>query len=166
MRQILVNAELSAGGAYNYFASKADIVKGIVEQDRGDISALEQRLVATPDPLHGLGQLVEDIIAYTNHENAVLATEIYAEACRNAEIGALTRANTAELMRIVSTAIERGRKAGLITKDYRVADLTGWVIALIEGYVGRIASDPALKPRSLARVAKKTAVQILSVAVP
>jgi len=46
----------------------------------------------------------------------VLATEIYAVACRNAEIGALTRANTAELMRIVSTAMGVEERLGWLRK--------------------------------------------------
>ncbi len=161
MRQIIESAGLSAGGAYNYFASKAEIVKGIVEEERSGISELERHLVAAEDPLLGLGELVSDIIAYTDHESAVLATEIYAEACRNAEIRALTQANTAELMRIVLVAIKRGRKSGLISSEYRIAELAEFVIGLIEGCIGRIASDPAIKPSSIARVAKKIGLQVL-----
>lgn len=166
MRQILQSAEMSAGGAYKYFASKADIVKGIAEQDRSDISALELQLVATADPVQGLGKMVEDIIACTDHENAVLATEIHAEACRNAEVGTLIRSNTDALVSIISVAIERGKKAGLITGDYQTLDLAGWLVALIEGYIGRIACDPTLKPVSVARLAKKTALQVVGGSVP
>ncbi len=162
MRKILETSGISAGGAYNYFAGKADIVKGIAEEERDDIEFLEQRLGSSDDPLVGLAQLVADIIGYTDHESAVLSMEIHAESCRNAEIAEVTRANTARLKTLVSAAISRGRKAGVITVKYTVAELTEWVVALFEGYIGRIASNPDLKPGSAARTARKSVLQLLA----
>ena len=72
MRQILEIAGISAGGAYNYFAGKADIVKGIVEEELADVDMLGRQLKSAKNPLIGVGQLVSDIIVYTTHENAVL----------------------------------------------------------------------------------------------
>jgi len=37
MREIFDAADINAGGAYIYFAGKADIVKGIVDEERTDI---------------------------------------------------------------------------------------------------------------------------------
>ena len=43
MRQILDLAGISSGGAYNYFSSKDDIVKALVETERADLDLLLKR---------------------------------------------------------------------------------------------------------------------------
>ncbi|MFT6304015.1 MAG: TetR/AcrR family transcriptional repressor of uid operon [Granulosicoccus sp.] len=161
MRLILKVSGISAGGAYNYFASKDDIVKGIVEEELADVDMLGHQLQSTKDPLIGIGQLVSDIIVYTTHENAVLASEIHAEACRNPEISKLTATVTKKLRHHIGDAISKGRDAGVITADYSVEELTGWVVALYEGYIGRIASDKKLKRKSGARMAEQSVLQFL-----
>lgn len=161
MRQILEIAGISAGGAYNYFAGKADIVKGIVEEELADVDMLGRQLKSAKNPLIGVGQLVSDIIVYTTHENAVLASEIHAEACRNPEIGKLTASVTKKLRHHIGDAISKGRDAGVITTDYTVAELTEWVVALYEGYIGRIASDKKLKRKSSAWMAEQSVLKFL-----
>jgi len=162
MRQIFDASGISAGGAYNYFASKADIVKGIVEEERADITMLESRLKSTKDPLAGVARLIRDIIDYTSYESAVLTVEIHAEACRNKEIGDLTTEVNAQLHSLIHDAISRGRKTGDISSDFSVNEMTQWVIALLEGYLGRIASNPELKPKKLARIAERSVLRLLT----
>ncbi|MFT4730470.1 MAG: AcrR family transcriptional regulator [Granulosicoccus sp.] len=161
MRQILEVAGISAGGAYNYFASKADIVKSLVEEELADVDMLGRQLKSAKDPLSGIAQLVSDIIVYTTNENAVLASEIHAESCRNPEIGKLTATVTKKLRHHIGDAISKGRDAGVITTDYSVLELTGWVVALYEGYIGLIAADKKFKRKSGARMAKQSVLQLL-----
>jgi len=162
MRQIFDASGISAGGAYNYFAGKADIVKGIVDEERTDIAMLESRLESTKDQLTGVARLVRDIIHYTSYENAVLSVEIHAEACRNEDIGALTRVVNEQLYRVIHDAIRRGRKAGSISSDFTINEMTEWVVALLEGYLGRIASNPKLKPKKLAKIAEHSVLRLLN----
>lgn len=161
MRQILDAAGISSGGAYNYFASKDDIVKALVEAERADIDALLQRLTKHDDPLLGIAGLVHDSIAYYSRDDAVLATEIYAESCRNPAIDEVLRLNTEKMRRLLHETVARGRKNGTIDARHSTADVTEWLLAVIDGYVGRLAANPALKAGKAARMAKASTIDLL-----
>lgn len=161
MRRILETAGISSGGAYNYFSSKDDIVKALVEAERADIDLILKRLTDCKDPLSGVAQLVFDSIAYYGREDAVLATEIYAESCRNPSIHKVMLANTERISRPIQQTISRGMESGEITTRYTAVDLTEWVLALIDGYVGRIAANPGLEPKKAARTASRSVIEFL-----
>ncbi len=161
MRQILEAAGISSGGAYNYFASKDEIVKALVEAERADIDLILRRLTDTEDPVAGIGLLVFDSIAYYNRDDAVLDAEIYAESCRNPVIDSVLRANTEKMSRLLHETISRGMKSGAIAAQYTATELTEWVLALIDGYIGRIATNPDLKPKKAARMAKNVVTELL-----
>ena len=161
MRQILDTAGISSGGAYNYFASKDDIVKALVEAERADYDLVLKRLSDCEDPLSGIAQLVFDSIGYYGHDDAVLAAEIYAESCRNPAIEEVMRANSETMSRQLHQTISRGIKTGAITAHYSATELTEWLLAIIDGYVGRIAANPKLNPKKAARVAKNSVIELL-----
>ncbi len=161
MRQILDGAGISSGGAYNYFASKDDIVKALVEAERAAIDSLLERLTGHDDPVSGIAQLVYDSIACYGQEDAVLAAEIYAESCRNPAIGTVLRANDERMRRWLNESVSRGVDAGAITARHSVAEITEWLQALIDGYVGRLAMNPKLKPGKAAGMAKASVVEFL-----
>lgn len=110
----------------------------------------------------GIAKLIRDIIGYTSYESAVLTVEIHAEACRNKEIGKLTTEVDAQLYSLIHDAISRGRKTGDISTDFSVNEMTEWVVALLEGYLGRVASNPELKPKKLARITERSVLRLLS----
>lgn len=161
MRQILEAAGISSGGAYNYFAGKDDIVKALVEAERADIDLLLTRLAEHDDPLLGIAELVFDSIAYYAREDAILATEIYAESCRNPAIDEVLQLNTGKMRRQLRDTVSRGRKSGAITTRHTAADVTEWLLALIDGHIGRLAADPPLKPGRAARLAKASIIEFL-----
>ena len=161
MRQILEAAGISSGGAYNYFASKDDIVLGLVAEERSAIGALVERLRKNKEPLIGIAQLVYDAIAYTEGEEAVITAEIYAESLRNPAVGEMARANMEVLKEALHSTISKGTKTGQIARRHSPADTAEWLLALIEGYIGRVAGNPKLKAKAAARMAKKTVLQLL-----
>ena len=166
MRQILDAADISSGGAYNYFSGKDDIVLALVEVERADIDLLLKHLTDSDSPLDGLSQLVFDSIAYYGHDDAVLATEIYAEACRNAAIEKVMQANMTRLSRVLHSTISRGQKDQVIVKTYSAFELTEWLLALVDGSISRIAVNPKLNPKQVARIAKQSAATFLSLSHP
>lgn len=161
MRQILDAAGISSGGAYNYFASKDDIVKALVEAERTDIDTLLKRLTEHDDPLRSIAELVFDSIAYYSREDAILATEIYAESCRNPAIDEVLQLNTEKMRQLLHKTVSRGRKTGVIATRHPAADVTEWLLALIDGYVGRLAANPTLKPMKAAEIAKASTIEFL-----
>lgn len=161
MRQILDAAGISSGGAYNYFSSKDDIVKALVEEERADIELLLQRLEGCKNPLTAIAQLVFDSIGYYSHDDAVLAAEIYAESCRNPIIDKVMQVNTEKLRRLLHETIVRGTKAGAITTRHTATEMTEWLLALVDGYIGRLAANPGLDATKAARMAKQSVIELL-----
>jgi TetR/AcrR family transcriptional repressor of uid operon len=161
MRQILEAAGMSAGGAYNYFASKDDIVLGLVAQERSDIEYLVYRLQKQEDPSKAVAQLVYDAIAGTGADEAVIAAEIYAESLKNPAVRVMAQANSDHLKDALYETVSMGIKNGTIGRKYSPADITEWLLALIEGYIGRVATNPKLMHKPAARMAKKTVLQLL-----
>ena len=163
MRQILDAAEISAGAAYNYFAGKHDIVKAIVEEERADIDQVLEQLNASKEPLSGIAQLVFDCIKYTDHDDAVLAVEIYAECSRNPDIKKLDEENTDAMKKALQHAVSRGVKSGTIAKRYSAEETAEWLLALIDGSISRIATNPKLKPKKVAQMAQHSLIKFLEV---
>ena len=161
MRQILDAAGISSGGAYNYFASKADIVKALIEEERADFHQLLQHLESSSQPLTAIAEAVFEIIASYDHNDAVLAAEIWAEACRNPEIKQLERAMSDEFKNILKECLAKGIQDGDITKLFSIEDLAEWIMALVEGYLGRIAVNADLDSKHLARIAKLSVQKLL-----
>lgn len=161
MRQILDAAGISAGGAYNYFASKDDIILGLVAEERAEIEGLAERLQKQKNPLLGIAQLVHDAIAYTTGDKAILATEIYAESLRNPAVGEMEKANMEIMKEALLKAVATGLKEGVIASGHGGSGIVEWLLALIEGYIGRVARYPKLDSGSAARMAKKTVLQLL-----
>lgn len=161
MRQILDKAGISSGGAYNYFAGKDDIVKALVEAERADIDLLLTHLTGRDDPVPQIADLVYDSIACYTRDDAVLAAEIYAESCRNPAINAVIRANSDRISRRLHEAIQRGKQTGEITSRHSARELTGWLLALVDGHIGQIATDPDLDAINAARIAKHSVIDWL-----
>ena len=161
MRQILAAAGISSGGAYNYFSSKDDIVKGLVEAERKDIDLLLEGLSQCRDPLLGIAQLVFDSIAHTSRDDAVLAAEIYAESCRNPAIGNVMQTNTERIRHALHTPIAHGTRLGVIRSCFSTRELTEWLLALVDGSIGRIAANPGLKPKKAAQIARDSVLALL-----
>jgi AcrR family transcriptional regulator len=161
MRQILEAAGISSGGAYNYFASKDDIVLGLVAQERINIDYLVDRLQKEESPTAAVAQLVYDAIAFTDADEASIAAEIYAESLKNPAVQVVARANSNHLIDALYVTVSKGIKNGTISKKYSPADLAEWLLALIEGYIGRVATNPKLKHKHAALMAKKTVLQLL-----
>lgn len=161
MRQIFQESGISAGGAYNYFSSKDDIIKALVHEESADIEQLIARASQCESPLEGIAKLISDIISYTSHDDAVLAIAVYAEACRNAEIKALEQENTAQLCDFLKSKIAEGIGQELITQQYPIAECAEFLMALVEGYIGRLASNKKLSPKKSARLAKIAVLQFL-----
>ncbi|MFT4730412.1 MAG: TetR/AcrR family transcriptional repressor of uid operon [Granulosicoccus sp.] len=160
MRQILEVAEMSSGGAYNYFASKDDIDLGLVAQERTDIDYLVDQLQKEEIPSKAIAQLVHDTIAYTDADEAAIAVEIWAESLRNPAVRKMAQANSKHLKDAVYDTVSKGLKDGTISKKYSSDEITEWLLALIEGYVGRVATNSKLKHKSAACMAKKTVMQL------
>ena len=162
MREVIDRCGLSTGAVYNYFPGKADIVRAICEDERLAIEYLLQRLHASDDPLGALGQLVHDVVASLTPEDARLTMEVFAESRRSEELRLLMEENDQSLRRGLVAAVRDGQKNGSIARFASAPAVAETVMAIYEGFIGRMSSDPSLRPRSAARLAQRTVLKVLA----
>lgn len=139
MRQIIEQSGKSAGGVYHYFPSKDSIVEAISTEERQGINYLIAQLDRAKNPMKGLLKLVAAIVRETPREDAILATEIAAEACRNDTIRQLIAINDEALFNAIERGIERGQIEGSISSHLSADHLSQCVVAFYEGLIGQVA---------------------------
>lgn len=67
--------------------------------------------------------------------------------------------NYTHLFTMPSIVAEKPKISAL---NFSVNEMTEWVIALLEGYLGRIASNPLVKLNKLAKIAERSVLFKLS----
>ncbi|SIS97958.1 TetR/AcrR family transcriptional regulator [Neptunomonas antarctica] len=139
MRQIIDGSGISSGGVYHYFPSKESIVEAISTEEMTDIHFLVGRLQKKDNALDAVTQFVLDIVGNTPLKEAILGTEIFAEACRNIQIKEMVGHNNAMLKAALEATINTGQVKGEIMQEMTADELSTFIIALYEGLIGRIA---------------------------
>ena len=141
MREIIAQAGLSAGAVYSYFESKEAIIEALAARERAGIEALAAHLKTSGNAARAIVEGVHAIIAECTHDDARLAVEFLAEAGRNETVKLALEHNDRALRNAFADAIERGTASGEIKSALPAALLLETVVALYEGFVGRIAVD-------------------------
>jgi AcrR family transcriptional regulator len=162
MREIVSASGLSTGAVYNYFDSKAAVVEAIATQEREALAVLIEQLQKSRDAARGIARLVSTGITYTDQAEAVLTCEVYAEACRNAQVLASVRAYEQPVAQAILEAIRRGQESGVVRRNLPAEVLSEGVQALLDGYLGRLAFLDAKGRRKLAAAAEKVVLALLS----
>ncbi|CAM5202026.1 HTH-type transcriptional regulator BetI [Castellaniella denitrificans] len=110
MSQISAAAGMSAGHIHHYFKSKEDIVAGIVERGKEDLSLpliTAGKLLADADVAAVFVASVEDAVSlHKDISYASLNMEILAEAARNPKIADIVHRNNANLHEALSELFE------------------------------------------------------------
>lgn len=134
MRQIIDAAGLSAGGVYHYFPAKETIVQAIAEAELYQLDELFSYYEKNADARDAVFGIVDSILKSTSLTEAVLATELFAESCRNKTIKKLTQDNCEALERVLVRRIELCKNLNL-----PVEVLAKAIVVLCEGLIGRVA---------------------------
>ncbi|WP_435173470.1 TetR/AcrR family transcriptional regulator [Actinacidiphila sp. bgisy145] len=144
MQDLLVEAGLSAGAVYRYFASKQDMIAAIAEENLREVVA-EVDKVVNREPAVGIGELLADlfrVIEAKHEENgfAAMALLVWSESLRDPRLAERIRATltqvTAELARIVRASQETGD----LPPDVAAEPLTQVIVATVPGYILQLAS--------------------------
>ncbi len=162
MREILAEAGLSTGAVYNYFDSKEAIIEAMAARERLEIEELAGYLEMASDPRQAILEAVAAIILECSTEDAHLSVEMLAEASRNDRVKAAISENDAALRHAVLAAIERGQRGGRIAADLAPAALLEAIVAIYEGFIGRIAFDDTADRATLARSARAILDRLLT----
>ena len=141
MREIIGQAGLSAGAVYSYFESKDAIIEALAARDRAGIDELAAHLETRGNACLAVIEAVYAMIEECTYEDARLGIEFLAEAGRNEVVKAALERNDQALRDAFAGAIERGLESGAIKPGLPAPMLLETVVALYEGFMGRIAVD-------------------------
>ena len=162
MREVIEEAGLSTGAVYNYFPGKAEIVKAIIEEEGHDIDFLIKRLRRSEDPCTGLAELAGDVVMSMNGERARLAMEISAEVSRKIEVKSVVQSNDRRLLKGITQTVRDGQKKDLISDSQPASSMAQSVMAIYEGFIGRLGAGYDLKPKSAAKMARLSVLKLLA----
>ncbi len=142
MQDICREAGISSGALYVYFASKEDLIAGIVERDRAKLASELAELSRAPDLLDALAKLGEHYAVERPHYKSVLGIEIGGEATRNPAVGATFRSVDAFCRQSFEQVFDRAREDGKIAPDEDAKTLAEVVSLIGDGLFWRRAVDP------------------------
>ncbi|WP_334145322.1 TetR/AcrR family transcriptional regulator [Hyphomicrobium sp.] len=142
MQDICREAGISPGALYVYFASKEDLIAGIVERDRAKLASELAELSSAPDLLDALAKLGEHYAVERPHYKSVLGIEIGGEATRNPAVGATFRSVDVFCRQSFEQVFARARHDGKITPEEDPKTLAEVVSLIGDGLFWRRAVDP------------------------
>lgn len=147
MQDVLKEVDLSAGAVYRYFSGKDELITAIVNEVLGQVrEAFDEVTRQSPAPplddLVGkvLGRMLGLWSALTvDGEPGLprLVIQVWAEAARNQELAAATRAGYASLQEGLGRVIREYQEAGMMRSDIPAEHVTRTVIAAVQGFIAQ-----------------------------
>ncbi|MEL6189854.1 MAG: TetR/AcrR family transcriptional regulator [Myxococcota bacterium] len=148
MAAICAELGMSPGALYRYYASKAEIIHAIVEQERVESIPYVEQLASAKDFTGALVSLLSAFIAEVMDDDyAGLALEISAEAHRDDDIGTLLRDSEETLVRALATQIAAASKDGRVGSQADPDASARMLLTLVNGAVGDGAGLARLSKR-------------------
>jgi AcrR family transcriptional regulator len=144
MNDVAVEAGMSPGNLYRYFASKDAIIAAMAERDRSqiaeDFASLDPALGSLLDQLEALGRrhLVEE-----PREKAIICLQIWAEAARNPAMAKMCAAIDGTVLGGLAQAIAGAKSSGELPADLDDARFLQAVFMMADGFFCRRATDPS-----------------------
>ena len=142
MQDICKEAGISPGALYVYFASKEDLIAGIVERDRTKLASKLAELPDAPDLLSALAKLGEHYTVEEPQYKRVLCIEIGSEATRNPVVVDIFRSVDEFCRQNFAQVFAQARDAGKIAPNADPETLAQVVSLLGDGLFWRRAVDP------------------------
>ncbi|WP_166646509.1 TetR/AcrR family transcriptional regulator [Zavarzinia compransoris] len=143
MADIAAASGVTPANLYRYFPAKEAIVCAIADQQREAVAAVTAAALARPDPLAALDALlVHYLTEAQDRTQSRLWLEILAETARNDRVRAAIALDDEAVKAGFATLIARAAARGDCRPGLDVQATTVFLIALIDGAVGRMAIEP------------------------
>lgn len=141
--EICTQAGMSPGNLFHYFPSKDAIIQAIAELDRRETTQALAQISDASNVIEGLQSLAKQVLlAASDPSYSAISIEIAAEATRNPAVRAMFATNDVAARASLITLLERGAAFGQVDRSLNLSQTASWLIALLEGGVGRAALDP------------------------
>ncbi len=146
--EISVEAGVSVANLYQYFPTKDDLVRALIEDDLAEDLALLRLVDEAGSLREGLARMDTLLAAEPEcAEQTRLKLEIIAEAARNPEIAAVVAAADSRMVAATRTLLEHRQQAGEVRADVDPAVIAELILALYDGLYGRLAFSGADQAR-------------------
>jgi AcrR family transcriptional regulator len=138
MQDVIKEADLSVGAFYRYFRSKHELIRAIAEDALGKvIGALDAALATDPPPsptalLEAALRILDDEI--DGDGRARIAIQIWGEAVRDPELGALTETIYREIRSRFVRLVELLQERGDVPPGIDPASVGAALFGLVQGY--------------------------------
>lgn len=157
MRDIAGAAGVSLGNLYNHFPSKEALITEIARMESAELepmlAALEQEA-----PLDALLGFARSYLHWCSSvENAILTSEVIAEAARRPDLAQLFALNRKQLCKALADTIRRGVQDGTVDGTIPPAALADVLLDAIEGHALRamLFTPPAGGAKALLPILRK-----------
>lgn len=143
MADIAAASGVTPANLYRYFPAKEAIVCAIADEQREAVAAVTAGALAGPDPVAALDGLLRHYLEEArDRTQSRLWLEILTETARNERVRAAIALDDAAVKQGFATLIARGIAAGAYSPALDIGAATVFLIALIDGAVGRMAIEP------------------------
>jgi TetR/AcrR family transcriptional regulator, repressor for uid operon len=140
--QICAQAGMSPGNLFHYFPTKDAIIQAIAEEDRRETAAALVAIADAPNVITGILTLAQQVLdAARDPDYRSISIEIAAEASRNPAVADMFAVNDTTARANLVNLLKRGVASGQVDASLDLDQAASWLIALLEGAIGRAALE-------------------------
>lgn len=137
MKDICTAAEMSPGTLYHFFASKDDIIAGIIEKERGETRDLVAPMAEADDIVSALFDALDALAKLITDTDLRLHTEVTAEILRQPKLTEQAQQADQEAIDALAAALRLAQKKGTIDRSIDCKATAITISALIDGLLWR-----------------------------
>lgn len=137
MKDISAEAAMSPGTVYHYFASKADIVAGIIDREHETTAALLAMLAEHAEIMAGLFAVLDHIAEQVTERDLVLHAEVASELLRHASLHERARQNDAATTEALAERLRLAQDAGQLPAGLDSRDAAIAIGSMLDGLLWR-----------------------------
>ena len=142
MQEICAEAGMSPGNLYRYFSSKEEIIIGIAERDRADVSQQLASANFKGDFWGTLAGLARHHVVERSNEEVGLCSEIMAESRRNPDIARIFQGFDVDVKARLIAVLREAAARGDIAADIDFENIVTMLMVIVDGVWWRRAVDP------------------------
>jgi AcrR family transcriptional regulator len=142
MQEICVEAGMSPGNLYRYFASKEAIIEGIAERDRAEVLSQLAGANFTEDFFGTFAALARHHVVERTADDVGLCAEIMTESRRNSAVARVFQEFDAEVKARLIGVLREAAARGDIAKDIDFETVVTMLMVIVDGVWWRRAVEP------------------------
>ncbi len=142
MQDICKEAQVSPGALYVYFASKEDLIAGLVERDRSEFQERFAQVSEAPDFMQALSEIGHHYFEEAPAHKCALCIEIGVESTRNERVGEIYRSVDRYVEECFEKLFAHLAEEGRIAPDLDIPTVAKVFSVIGDGLFWRRAVEP------------------------